>query len=159
VAFAKIDRQDDGRKWPLTAGHRSVLPMIKSAAEFHKLRCSEHRDDYERASWDKAPLGVWLAIIDEHPEMRFWVAHNKTVPMEILAILARDADSSVRHMVASKNKLSKDLQKQLASDPEFSVRRAVVQNRKVTMAALHILSNDENEAIRKIARVKMAKRQ
>ena len=132
--------------------------MIKSAAEFHKLRCSQKREDYERAAWDEAPLKVWLAVIDEHPDMRFWVAHNKTVPMEILTILAADADTSVRHMVASKNKLSEDLQTQLAADPEINVRRAVVRNRKVSMAALHILSNDEHEEIREIARRKMAKK-
>ncbi len=56
--------------------------MINSADDFVRLRCSEDRNEYERAAWDEAPLEVWLDVIERFPDMRFWVACNKTVPME-----------------------------------------------------------------------------
>jgi hypothetical protein len=83
--------------------------MIEDADEFIRLRRSENSSDYLRAANDNAPLEVWRDIIARHAEMRPWVAHNKTIPLEILAILANDPSSDVRHMVAMKNKLSPEL--------------------------------------------------
>jgi hypothetical protein len=62
--------------------------MIRSAEEFIRLRTSEDAADYLRAATDDASLEVWQEIITHHADMRSWVAHNKTVPVEILWVLA-----------------------------------------------------------------------
>lgn len=62
--------------------------MIRSAEEFVRLRKSDQREEYERAANDSASIEVWRDVISLYPDMHRWVAHNKTVPIEILAILA-----------------------------------------------------------------------
>ena len=55
--------------------------MIGSAEEFVRLRSSSNLIDYQRAAHDDAPDAVWLDVIQRFPDYRFWVAHNKTVPV------------------------------------------------------------------------------
>jgi hypothetical protein len=74
--------------------------MINSAEEFILLRNSEKRDEYIRAASEDASDLVWIDVISRFPEMREWVAYNKTVPLNILEILARDENESVRAAVA-----------------------------------------------------------
>ena len=79
--------------------------MISSAAEFVQLRTSEDREEYGRAANDPASLQVWLEVVRTHPELKVWVAHNKTIQIEILELLSTDPDSEVRVSVAAKRKL------------------------------------------------------
>lgn len=130
--------------WGLTA-------VIKSAGEFVKLRTSEDPDDYHRAASEQAPLDVWWDVVDQFPEMRMWVAHNKTVPVEILEALARDSDARVRWHVASKNRLPAALLERLAADPDEFVRRRVVRHKHASVAVLQLLGKDESEGIRATA--------
>ena len=83
--------------------------MITTAEEFIRLRMSEDKDEYDRAAMEDAPIGVWWELVREHPEMRTWVAHNKTVPLEVLETLATDPDASVRGVVARKRKASPEI--------------------------------------------------
>ncbi len=76
--------------------------MINSAEEFTTLRTSSDPALYGRAAHDHASIDTWLDLITHFPEMRTWVAHNKTVPLEILRILARDPAPQVRACVADK---------------------------------------------------------
>jgi hypothetical protein len=82
---------------------------MNSAEEFIRLRTSGDPAEYLRAAREEAPVAVWREIIERHPDMRSWVAHNRTVPVEVLAILARDPSSDVRHSVAMKIKLPLEL--------------------------------------------------
>src|ERR1051325_10784206 len=79
--------------------------MIHSASEFVALRTSDDLDQQKRATQENATEDVWLDIIRQYPDMRFWVAQNKTVPLSILHMLAQDTDPRVRSMVAQKRKL------------------------------------------------------
>ena len=83
--------------------------MISTAEEFVRLRTSDNPQEYSRAASEHAERAVWLDIVGRFPEMRIWVAHNKTVPIEVLDVLAHDLDPAVRLAVAMKNKLSDDL--------------------------------------------------
>ena len=67
--------------------------------EFLDLRTSEDPGNYYRAAHEDVPAEVWNELIEAYPESRFWVANNKTVPLEILRILASDQDAKVRTMV------------------------------------------------------------
>lgn len=131
--------------------------MIESAQEFYRLRKSSIQSKYYRAAHDEAPLGIWLEVIKNYPDMRFWVAHNKTVPVEILEILATDEDVRVRAMVAQKRKLPERLQVKLAKDPHFSVRQSLVYNAKITKKTLDMLLQDTEQKIKKLAENKIIK--
>jgi hypothetical protein len=76
--------------------HASV---IESAEEFLRLRTSDDPDQYRQAAHDQASEGTWRDVIDRFPDMRVWVAQNKTVPLPILEELRNDPDVRVRSMV------------------------------------------------------------
>jgi hypothetical protein len=132
--------------------------MIKSAAEFCELRCSEKPNEYHRAAWEEAPMQVWLDVIAQYPDMRSWVAHNKTVPLEILAILADDPDRDVRYTVATKRKLDQALQTKLSKDSDAGVRQALATNAKASGETLQRLADDADERVRAFAREKLVRK-
>lgn len=130
--------------------------MIHSADEFISLRTSEDPADYLRAATEDASLEVWQEIITNHPEMRSWVAHNKTVPMEILSVLACDPHTEVRFSVAMKNKLPSALMLQLATDDDEAVRRRIACNKNAPVETLRSLAADRCEDIAVIAQKRLA---
>ena len=67
---------------------RYPMPIILSAQEFVDLRTSEDHAEQGRASSDPAPEFVWWEVSRWYPEMKFWVVHNKTVPVSVLQHLA-----------------------------------------------------------------------
>ncbi|OBY74852.1 hypothetical protein [Acinetobacter gyllenbergii] len=125
--------------------------MISSAEEFVLLRTSESRDEYIRAAHDDATNIVWMDVISRFPEMREWVAHNRTVPLNILEILARDTNESVRATVASKRKLSPELFELLSQDKSEVVRERIAYNKKVPVNILRRLANDPVMFVREAA--------
>ena len=110
--------------------------MIESAKEFIDLRMSEVKEEYDRSAQEEASLETWHELVSEYPEMREWVAHNKTVPLEILEKLSCDRDAKVRWVVATKRKLSKELQLALAQDSDESVRLRIAFNAKAFKEAV-----------------------
>jgi hypothetical protein len=82
--------------------------MISSAEEFVALRDSDIKTEYDRSAMEEAPIAVWREVIENFPDHRRWVAHNKTVPVEILEVLC-EFDASTRWFVARKRKLSATL--------------------------------------------------
>ena len=121
--------------------------MITSAAEFYRLRESQSPDEYHRASHDEAPTEIWMKVINQRPDMRFWVAQNKTVPIEVLEILASDSDSNVRDMVARKRKITEAIALKLAEDTDETVRVALATNKKLPPSAEAKLRRDESELV------------
>jgi hypothetical protein len=129
--------------------------MIQSAAQFIALRSSSIREEYHQAAHDSAPIAVWLQIIEQYPEMRKWVAHNKTVPIAVLEILAQDLDPKVRSTVAAKRKAGQSILQQLAQDPNESVRMKVAINAKTSSGILRQLLNDPWEQIVEIVKERL----
>ena len=105
--------------------------MIETPEAFVRLRTSQDPAEYGRAAHDEAPIEVWMAVIAGWPDMREWVAHNKTVPLEVLRVLAADPGCRVRRAVAVKRKLDRDLFERLAGDPDEGVLHALAHNAKV----------------------------
>ena len=126
-------------------------PEIVSAAEFVRLRTSADPLEYGRAAHAEMPADVWMTLISEYPDMRKWAAHNKTVPIEILTILASDPDRDVRRMVAVKRKLTPEILERLSDDEDEAVRRAVAQHRRTPRHVLVQLRDDPWQEIRRIA--------
>lgn len=129
--------------------------MISNAEEFVRLRSSANPDEYHRAAHEPAPDTVWYDIIMRYPEMRSWVAHNKTVPIAILDHLSNDADPHVRTIVAMKRKLPEPLQVRLAHDPDSGVRYQLACNAKTTKNILQILAIDGELFIREKAQQRL----
>lgn len=121
--------------------------MISSAQEFLDLRHSEDPELYRRAANEPAPEEVWIELIEQYPDSRFWVAQNKTVPLAALKRLAGDDDARVRGMVAMKRKLDEATFRQLASDPDSGVRMSVAQNARTPPAILESMLADSWEEI------------
>ncbi|MEN4982912.1 hypothetical protein [Acinetobacter modestus] len=125
--------------------------MINSAEEFILLRNSETRDEYIRAASEDVSDLVWIDVISRFPEMREWVAYNKTVPLNILEILARDENESVRAAVAMKRKLSPELFDLLSRDSSEEVRHRIACNKKSPIYILKTLTNDPIMFVREAA--------
>jgi hypothetical protein len=116
---------------------------MESADQFFLLRTSEDIDLYQRAANEPATDKVWEEVIEKYPDMRVWVARNKTVPVNILDILSRDGNAEVRHAVATKRKSGQEILQRLAKDPDESVRLRVALNPKTPKVILEELLQDK----------------
>lgn len=130
--------------------------MIESPEEFISLLYGGDEADARRASQDEAPLHVWLRVIELHPDLRFDVSRNKTVPVEVLERLADDPDARVRGMVARKRKASAALLAKLAVDPDSGVRLAVAYNLSTPREVLELQRNDSWEEVARKATDRLA---
>lgn len=132
--------------------------MIRSVAEFVKLRNSEDPADQTRASTDDADEKVWLFVIEHHPDLRKWVAHNKTVPLSIIRLLIDDPDPVTRSWVARKRKLDRAAFVALSTDVDEQVRHALTTNAKLPPDLLRLLSQDPVELVATEAQNRLAQR-
>jgi hypothetical protein len=132
--------------------------MIESAEQFVTLRKSDEPEEYRRAAHDNATDEVWLEVIAKYPEMRAWVAHNKTVPVHILRLLAGDAEPTVRATVAAVRRLDPATFELLASDPDAGVRGRIALNAKAPQAVLARLANDSISEVAASAQRRLALR-
>ena len=115
--------------------------MIISAKEFKELR--DLNDD--RANHDSANVNVWRDVIDNYPDYKIWVIHNKTVPIEILEYLALDSDAKVRGAVAGKRKINDKIFDLLKVDNDESVRYDLISNTKLSIDKLNQIKTDDSE--------------
>ncbi|HAD13976.1 MAG TPA: hypothetical protein DCF33_16245 [Saprospirales bacterium] len=118
--------------------------MIQSAEEFIRLRDSEIREEYYRATFEEAEEGVWERVIEKYPDYKIWVIRNKTVPVEILAQMAKDPDPNVRQEVALKRKISESIFRLLAADPDEGVRSFLLSNTKLTLEQKKAVKTDDS---------------
>jgi hypothetical protein len=116
--------------------------MVTSADEFVALRNSNDLDQQKRVAYESATEEVWRDIITQYPDMRFWVAQNKTVPISILRTLAQDNDPRVRWMVAQKRKVDAAILAQMSNDEDDSVRLSVASHKNTSRETLEQLVND-----------------
>jgi len=119
--------------------------MINSVNEFLRLRMSVVKEEYDRATYDDAPIEVWFETINAHPEMKEWIIHNKTVPLEILYVLAIDRDPEVRSKVAAKRKIDHKIFNQLSCDQDELVRHALMHNSMLSRDQLSLIKIDDSE--------------
>ena len=125
--------------------------MITSPEEFVSLRLSEDRSDQARAGTEEASIATWKEVIRRYPEMRRWVAYNKTVPPEILRLLATDPDPAVRLEVASKRRIDEALLHLLSRDPDDTVRGRIARHHRADIALLQVLAQDASWVVRRAA--------
>lgn len=118
--------------------------MINSADEFIQLRQSEDLNEQSIATNDSADISVWYEIIERFPDFKSWVVHNKTIPLEILELLAKDKDPNVRSEVARKRKISDDIFSYLSVDRDENVRYALMCNTKLSLDKKQTIKVDDS---------------
>ena len=123
---------------------------ISSAEEFVRLRSSEILEEYVSAAWAKASDEVWLEVIEKYPDYVRLVAHNKSISLEIIRVLAVHPDDSVRSFIARKRKTPPEILWMLAKDQIDSVRASVAYNAKTPTEILELLLNDSWEDIQNV---------
>ncbi|MEY2515692.1 MAG: hypothetical protein QOJ89_3050 [bacterium] len=131
---------------------------IRSAPEFVRLRLSDDPAEYNRAAHEDAPDEVWDEVIAARPDMKPWVVHNKTVPLDLLRKLAHDPDPDVRCSVAMKRKLDAELFELLAADPDPQVRHRVAVNAKLPHRMLLQLAADAEAMVAEAAQQRLKAR-
>lgn len=122
--------------------------MISNAKEFKRLRESEVQTEYNRAVTEEASLDTWLEVLNIYPDLAFWVAQNKTVPLEILINLADNKDPKVRDMVARKKKINPTIFNKLKNDSEESIRYTLICNNKLTNEQKMQIKTDDSQWLR-----------
>lgn len=110
--------------------------MIETVAEFIRLVESDDPDERRRSAWEDALPQVWKSLVEDHPDMRYWVAHNRTVPEEVLRILAADPEWRVRHRVASRRSCPSDILELLSNDTHDSIASLVAGHQNTPSSAL-----------------------
>ncbi|MFI9547842.1 hypothetical protein ACIHAR_28615 [Streptomyces sp. NPDC052016] len=80
--------------------------------------------------------------------MRFWVAFNRTIPVEVIRILSADSDWRVRDKVASRKDTPGDILEVLSRDTHEAVLSSVAGNPRTPVAALRVLSRHPWNQIR-----------
>ncbi|MER6315041.1 hypothetical protein ABT237_14875 [Streptomyces sp. NPDC001581] len=132
------------------------FPEIASVEEFVRLRLSEDPAECDRSAWASMPPSVWWQLVHEHPEMRFWAAHNRTCPPEVLAELIKDDDWRVRDRVLGRRSCPPELLEQLADDPHDAVRNTVATHSRSPRSAVARLVDDPWRVIAEAARARLA---
>ncbi|MFZ5273777.1 hypothetical protein [Enterobacter asburiae] len=123
--------------------------MIESTEEFLKLRNSDIPSEYNRAANEEAPISVWLDLINEYPEMRVWVARNRTIPKKIVDILSKDPSPLVRDAICSKYPLDMELYVLFSKDMDEGVRSRLTYNKSTPLSILKEMSeNDPSEFVK-----------
>lgn len=132
------------------------FPEITSVAEFIRLRTSEDPAERDRSAWAAMPLPVWHELVREHPDMRFWAAHNRSCPPEILTELIKNDDWRIRSRVASRRNCPAELLEELADDPHDAVRSTVATHQHSPRSAVLRLTDDPWAVIAEAARTRIA---
>jgi hypothetical protein len=122
--------------------------MITSAEEFVVLRTSEDPNEYHRAAHESASIEIWKDVIARFPDMREWVVHNKTVPVEILEMLATDPDNRVRSAVLRKNKITPAMLDILSRDADEDIRARVARHPRTRPETVEALLCDPSHWVR-----------
>lgn len=132
--------------------------MIRTAAEFVELCESHDPEDINKTLSESAVFEIWVEIVESYPERRIDVAQNRTIPQEIILILASCGDETVRSLIAQKRKLPVDLFSKLAEDPEETVRRKIAANQKTPLEVLQNLTSDPIESVASVAQYNLRER-
>ncbi|MGW5771102.1 hypothetical protein ACWEVY_18405 [Streptomyces longwoodensis] len=132
--------------------------MIESAEEFVRLRESGDSADYQRIKREEASPDVWWTLVRDHPDMRFWVTFNRTVPQDVLRHLAGDDDWRVRANIAGRRGAPQDVLDALSRDGHDAVVASVASNPGTPTEVLERLSGHAWEDVRTRALEQLAQR-
>ena len=116
--------------------------MIVTIEEYLRLADSDSKEDTERTVHEELSSEVISKIINEYPEKKCWLIHNKKIPLSVLKVLSIDCDEEIRFTIAMKRKCDRELFETLMKDSAYSVRMAIVRNKKIPLDLLESMKND-----------------
>jgi len=125
--------------------------MIRTVEEYLKLANSDNSEDNKRIKDEELSSDVILSVINNYPERKSWLVHNKHISIETLKMLSTDDSIDVRFTVAMKKKCDRDIFEILMADSDFSVRMAIVRNNKLPLDLLEKMTDDSEDEISKEA--------
>jgi hypothetical protein len=111
----------------------------------------ETDDDPHPGAPEDWTLEHWNLLVAEHPDMRYWAAHQTNAPEAIVRLLAAGDDWRARLQIARKRNLPRDLFPVLAAHPDASVRQAIACNAKAPLALVEQLTQDPEEMVARVA--------
>ncbi|MFS2164216.1 hypothetical protein [Variovorax sp. Varisp62] len=129
--------------------------MIKSADEFISLCNSKDESDIARSFADEAPLNVWEDLILNFRSHQIDVAQNRTIPYEVMKVLATQGDELVRSILAEKRRLPVDLFDFLSKDSSSLVRKKIAANKKAPADIVKNLAEDGDDDVARVARFRL----
>ena len=132
--------------------------MIETAQEFVFLCCSKNDSDIARSLSEEASLDVWTDLIFNFKSHQIDVAQNRTIPSEIMRILAAQGDEVVRSILAEKRRLPPDLFDLFSKDPSSLVRKKVAANKKTSIDIVRSLVDDVDEEVARVAEFQLNSR-
>lgn len=130
--------------------------MIENPGEFHRFWMSGNPMLRHKLTHDEASVETWRAIVMSLPEARSTVARNKTLPAEILVMLARDEDPLVREEVAGRRGIPVEAQMILVDDAVMLVRHRLAFNASVGDELRARLVEDRDPTVRSAASLRGA---
>jgi len=111
----------------------------------------ETDDDPHPAAPADWTLEHWQLLVTEHPDMRFWAAHQTHAPEPIVRLLLTFDDWRVRAQIARKRNLPRDLFPVLAADPDTTLRQAIACNAMTPIELVEQLTEDPEEIVARVA--------
>lgn len=132
--------------------------MITSYEKYIDILDNWEHPASQRAVTEAISEGVLLRTIQERPDLKEAVIHNKLIPESVLISLIDDPDARIREAVANKRKLSMPYLEKLTRDPDRYVRQKVVEHRKITKHILEILALDDWVDVAEQAKQRLEKR-
>jgi hypothetical protein len=133
--------------------------MFKSAEEFVDVLEHGTNERWQELRREKAPLKVWMEVVDEYPEYKEQVLMCKEVPVEVLERLVSDPEKWVRDWVARKRKLPRDLMGILKDDPDPGVQATLIRNKSTPESILeYVAENGAEDWVREEADKLLEKR-
>jgi len=132
--------------------------MIYTIEEYLKLADSENAEDNKKTIDEELSQNIIRCIINDYPERKSWLIHNKHISVETLRMLSTDNDVDVRFTIAMKKKCDREIFETFIMDPDFSVRMAVVRNNKLPLDLLKKMTEDNDIEISREATQTLEKR-
>lgn len=121
--------------------------MIESFKEFADLVERDEEESHFRLKTETAPVPVWEEVLSQRPDLKRVVTLNKTLNDQVLRLLAKDEDPSVRCDVANRRALPLEIFELLARDPDESVRARIAWNKKTPDEVLRHLLTDGSQIV------------
>lgn len=108
-------------------------------------------EEYLQAARADLASNTWLQIMRDFPDMHFWIAQNKKVPIDILELLSTSPDPKARAMVVGKRKVTPEILARMKNDPYDPVRQTIAGHPKTPIEVVRFLSNDPVQVVRDVA--------
>lgn len=134
---------------------KPVSKLIHQASEFIAALENPESPDHSLIRFCEASTETWLEIVNHSEDATVWVALNKTIPIEVITVLAKHSSARVRRFAADKNSITPELIALLATDSDPSVRLRIANHKKTSPEILRTLLQDDWDQVVEIAREKL----